>query len=367
MSNNENLLDVLKTIFKWKMQIFYVCAIAVVGSILLSLTLSNYFKATTIFLAVSPDQANPESLYGTGGLKTEYYGNENDIDRLMTIAESAELINFLVDSFKLYEHYDINPALSKAQFRVQQKFSSLYEVTKTKRDAIELSIEDKDKELAAQMANAARKKINEIAGNLIKAGQIKTIQSYQANIENKEALLKVLGDSLMVLRQRYGIYNILAQSEALATQVSESEAQLTRSQGKLNALLNTPGIPRDTISFLKANISGLEEQYKKLNEKMSLFNEGLAEVGVYERQYIEANQSLSEDKERLKQNEATQTSNIPALILVEEAQVPIVKSRPKRSLIVLGAGAIAFFFSVIGVLLLDTYKNINWREIYHAK
>ncbi|MCB0585551.1 MAG: hypothetical protein KDD06_09545, partial [Phaeodactylibacter sp.] len=81
MKNNDNLIDVLKTLFKWKRPIFYVCLIAGVGSIVISLFLSNYYAATTIFLAVSPDQATPEALYGKGQLRNEYYGNENDIDR----------------------------------------------------------------------------------------------------------------------------------------------------------------------------------------------------------------------------------------------------------------------------------------------
>ncbi|MCB0546279.1 MAG: hypothetical protein KDD19_01765 [Phaeodactylibacter sp.] len=367
MKNNDNLIDVLKTLFKWKRPIFYVCLIAGVGAIVISLFLSNYYKATTIFLAVSPDQATPDALYGKGQLRSDYYGNENDIDRLMTIAESSELINFLVDSFKLYEHYDIDPDQPKAAFKVQEKFLSLYEVQKTKRDAIELSVEDKDKELAARIANAAREKIDELARHLIQEGLAKAIRSYEDNILSKESQLASLSDSLIYMREKYGIYNIMGQTEALTSQVSESEALLVRNRAKLEAMKETKGIPQDTILLLQASVRGLEEENKSLNEKMSLFNEGLSKFGIFERQYIEANQTLSEDKERLKQASATYHSVIPAMVLVEEARVPVIKSRPKRSIIVLATGAIAFLFSLIGVLLFDTYKDVNWKEIYHAK
>ncbi len=367
MNHQDNLLDVLRTLFKWKKQIFYVCVLAVAGAVIISLTLSNYYKATTTFLAVSPDQAKPESLYGKGQLRTEYYGNENDIDRLLTIAGSAELAGFMIDSFNLYEHYGINPENNRAAFKVREKFFGLYEVTKTKRDAIELSVEDKDKEMAARMARAAREKADEIARRLMQEGLQKTINSYEDNIKGKEALLSALSDSLIRLRQEYGIYNIVGQAEALSGQVSEAEGLMVRNRAKLEVLKNTRGIPADTIKYLQATVTGMEEELKNLTAKMENFNKGLGKVGIFERQYVEANQTLSEDKERLKQALATYHSVIPALVIVEEAEVPVIKSRPKRSIIVLAAGAIAFLFSIFGVLLFETYQDVNWREIYHAK
>jgi tyrosine-protein kinase Etk/Wzc len=367
MKPKHNLLEVLKTLFKWKKQIFYVCAAAVIGTAVISLFLPNYYQAATVFLAVSPDQAKPEALYGKGQLRTEYYGNENDIDRILTIASSTELANFMVDSFELYNHYKIKPGSPKAAFKVRQKFSSLYDVTKTKRDAIELSVEDKDKELAARMATVAREKIEAVAQQLIREGLEKTIRSYQDNIKAKEASLAILSDSLSYLRREYGIYNIVGQTEALPSQVSETEGNLIRNQAKLEALKNTPGISKDTIKMLQANVAGLQEEFKVLSSKMESLNEGLGKFGIYERQFIEANQALSEDKERLKQTLALYTSDIPAIVIVEEAQVPVIKSRPKRSIIVLAAGAIAFFFSVLAVLLFDTYQDVDWREVYHAK
>ncbi|MCO6490251.1 MAG: hypothetical protein J5I98_17690 [Phaeodactylibacter sp.] len=367
MKNNDNLIDVLKTLFRWKKPIFYVCLAAGLGTVVITLLLPNYYKATTVFLAVSPDQATVENLYGGGQTRSDYYGNENDIDRLMTIAESNELVSFLIDSFNLYEHYNINPDHPRAAFKVQEKFRSLYEVTKTKRDAVELSVEDKDRELAARIANTARERIDEVARHLIQKGLGKTIESYEENIKAKEEQLDRLSDSMNMLREQYGIFNIVGQTEALPTQLSEAEALMVRSRAKLEALKETKGIPQDTIRLLQANVRGLEEEHKSLQEKMARLNLGLSQFGIIERQYLSANQTLSFDKERLKQVLATYNTIIPTMVIVEEARIPVVKSRPRRSIIVLAATAIAFLFSLIGVLLFDTYKDINWREIYDAK
>lgn len=364
MEQKDNLLDIIRTLFRWKKQIITVCALTGIGAIAISLFLPNYYKGKTVFLAVSPDQAKPDALFGDGQTRTAYYGNENDIDRLLTIAQSGMLLNFLVDTFQLYQHYKINPDQPKAEFKVRDKFARLYEVEKTKRDAIELSVEDKDRTMAAAMANTARRKIGEMARQLIREGQLRTINSYQSNIESKEAQLKALSDSLIAKRRRYGIYNIDGQSEALTSQVSEAEAKLVQSQARLKALEETQGVPRDTILQLRASVRGLEGAYANVSKRMERFNDGMAEVGTLNRQYLEANATLSEDKERLKQTLSVYNSDIPSIVVVEEAEVPLIKSRPKRSFIVIGAVAIAFLFSVIGVLILDTYQDVDWKSVY---
>ena len=114
-------------------------------------------------------------------------------------------------------------------------------------------------------------------------------------------------------------------------------------------------------------MAGLEEELTQLNDKLGKFSEGLAQVLLFTRQYQEANTSLSEDKEKLKQYKATYGSDIPAMIVVEEALLPVVKSRPFRTLIVLAAVFITFFFTIVGILLHEAYGDIDWKAIYRGE
>ncbi|MDX1666965.1 MAG: hypothetical protein R3350_07040, partial [Saprospiraceae bacterium] len=238
MEKRENLIDVVKTIYEWRRGILYTCLIALLGSIVISLLLPVYYRATTVFLAASPDQAKPELLYGRGTREAGYYGNESDIDRILMISESNELIDFLIDSFSLYRHYDIDSTGIRAPHYIRRAFFEVYEVKKTERNAIELSVEDQDRILAARMANAAQQKIDELTQQLIKKSQKKLIQSYQQNIETKEALLQRLSDSLITVRKKFGIFNSSAQSEVLAEIVTSSRASLVRNRGRLESMEN---------------------------------------------------------------------------------------------------------------------------------
>lgn len=363
----KNLIGVLKSIFKWKKQIFITCLIAGIGAIIISLLLPVYYESTTVFLVASPDQAKPELLFGDGGQELDFYGDDSDIDRVLTIADSKALNDYLVETFNLYAHYDIDSTKLKAPYYVSLALSKHYNVKRTNKDAIELTIEDEDRELAAQMAKTARIKIDEIARQLIQETQSKAISTFEADISSKENLIKILGDTLASLRQKYNIYNADAQTETLSDQYFTAEATLAASSSRLEALIASKGVPRDTITHLSAKIKGMENQVSLLKDKVELLNEGLGQVVTYEQQYSEAAKSLGEDKERLKQYQAAYNSDIPALILVEEAQVPVIKSKPQRKLLIIGVLMVTFFFCIVGVLLIEAYKDINWREIYKGE
>jgi tyrosine-protein kinase Etk/Wzc len=90
----------------------------------------------------------------------------------------------------------------------------------------------------------------------------------------------------------------------------------------------------------------------------------MALVDVLTQQHDEASEQLSQDQERYKQIKAAYNSYFPAIHLVEEAAVPIIKSRPKRTLIVMAATFVAFIVSLIGVLLLQLSKDVKWRTFF---
>lgn len=366
MNDNDNLLGVLKSIFRWKKQILWLCIIAAIGSVIISLLLPNYYKASTIFYAASEDVSKPDPV-GNALKERAYFGQEDDMDKLMTIAQSNELTNHLIEKFNLYQHYEIDSTGKKAQFKIREHLNALFEVKKTKYEAIELSIEDKDPSFAAQMTNAAREKINLIAKKLTKDTQAKQLKNKQSSLLEKQNYLNAMGDSLQALSNRYGIYNVLAQSEALSNQLAKNQADHVMATAKLNALKGNPSIRRDTIAYIQANVTGLEEQLKSLRGIMDKFNSGASKVSSIDNAMDIAVEQFAEDQERMKQLKAAYEADTPMVILVEKAETPIVKSRPKRSILCLASLLLTFLFSSIAAIVIDTYKNVNWKEIINAE
>lgn len=367
----DSLLDVVRTLFRWKKEILLTCGIAGLGAVIIALLLPVYYQADTTFLVLSPDRAKPELLFGRVANEPEIYGNVNDIDRLISIAESNELIDHLVDSFDLYQHYDIDSSGARAPFYVRREFRSRYEVVKTKRDAVQLLLEDRDPVLAAAMVRAAREEIDHIAQNLIKAGQQRTIETYQRNIDDREVQLRVLADTLSAQRQRFGIYNIESQSEKLTEQVTDLQAQLNGSRARLEAFRVGAEAGqrrfRDSVALLQVTIRGLEEEKRGIDTQLVQFNAGSSTILTTIQAYNSASGQLADNRERLKQYQAAYRSDLASILVLEEATPPLVKSRPHRTLLVVGAVAVAFLFSIIGVLLIENTRDINWREIYYGR
>lgn len=366
-SPKTDIVDVIRTLFKWKKWILISCAVAAIGSATIALLLPEYYKSSTVFLAISPDQSTPELLFGDAGVVPELYGNANDIDRLLTIAESNELVDFLVDSFKLYEHYDIKPGSAKAKNSVRKTFRGFYDITKTKRDALSLSVEDKDPQLAAMMAETARNYINASGQKLIKQTQERALNTFETNIKNKENQLVVLSDTLQALRQRYGIFNPESQSESLTYQLASKESKLTSALAQITAYKSKGNRYRDSVNIYEVRAAALEEELTQLNAKLAVFNEGISSVQQYTKQYHEANTSLSENKEKIKTYRSTVDADIPALMIVETASVPLIKSRPFRALIVVASVLIVLVFLLIGILLYEAFQDVDWKSVYEGK
>jgi len=363
MENKENnLLGVIATLLKWRKPIIALCLAAGIGTALISwFFLSNYYKSTTSFYAASPDLGMPDPV-GELEKDREYYGEDTDNDRLLTIASSNAVAEFLIAEFKLYEHYDIDRTNRKSKNKIRKKFNGLYNVEKTKREAIEISMEDKDSTMAARIVNAARFKTDELAQALMKEGHMKKLRSYELNIADKQKLLYVLGDSLSKVRKKYQVFNPETQGEAIAKLVAEQRGKLLGAKAK-KAVLRNSGSSRDSVIFLTALIKGYETELKSLEENLALFNSGISLYNELEDQHQEGREQLSIDRERYKQLKAVYDGQIPTIHVVENGDVPVVKSRPFRTLIVLSAVFIAFILSVLGVLILENYRNIDWKKL----
>jgi len=372
MNSQDSLVDVLAVLWKWRKKIIWTTAAVAIGSIILSLTLSNYYKSTTVFFAASTDINKPEQVFGLTNKATRFYGDDFDNDRLLTVASSSELIQFLLDSFKIAAHYDMKTDTPKRQFKLEKKFRSNLEVLKTKFDAISLSFEDKEPEYAAAITNAARNQIGHITLNLLKSSQAQRRQLYEGSIQKKTTELAIIEDSLQSLRKRYNIFDLESQGELLSTIATQTESELAGTRAAL-AKFKTMSRQRDTVQILTARVANLENKLQSVlgNEGNAMFSlkllrEGMAATEILNNQQERLSQQLDAEKEKLRQINTVYASNAPTIILAEKGEIPKIKSRPKRSILVLAATLAAFIFSALGALMFENIGKIDLKRIKGA-
>lgn len=361
MNPNDNLFELIPMLWRWKKQIIWVTAIAFAGSIIVSLLMPNYYRSSTLFYPASPDLAKPAPI-GEVEKDIDYYGGDRDLDRLLTIAGSDNIADYIIDSFDLYRHYKIRPDEDRAKYKIKKKFFKLFDASKTKYDAIEISMEDKVPDTSALIVTAARNEISRVAQQLIKSSQLKLLTTSDRNITYKDSILAVLNDSLYRTRKRYDVYNVPAQGEVLGELLAKIEAALFGQRAKLSTYKEVP-LFQDSIAYLNGVVAGLEKQLAGVKSRTNKFNDGLAVVRSLERQINEFSTQINLDQERYKQLKSVYISEIPSIHLVQEAETPVMKSRPKRSFYVIGATAVAFIFSVLFVLFLELFRGYNKQRV----
>ncbi len=360
-----HLIGVLRSIWQWRWPITYVTVAGTLMAVIISLLLPEYFTSQTAFLTISPDQVSIDGVFGNSNSRIQFYGTGDDIDRLMAVAESDALVDHMVEEFDLYQVYDIDSTKQKAPVYVRREFLSLYDVKKTPRDAIELSVSDKDPVRAAAMARAARERINEISLNLIRATQERSAAGLRDEVNNREENLADLNRRLRELRDKYGVYNTAAQSEALAERTTSMQENLASTGAKISAYRQRGGRgARDSIAKYEIQLAGLESAKTDLDSQLMRLNLSIGPLDNLEEERLDLNNALSEDRIRLKQFETILRSEQRALEVVEEAKVPVAKSYPIRSLIVLGALVFSFVVAVAGALLIDATRRYDWGEVF---
>jgi tyrosine-protein kinase Etk/Wzc len=368
MDNQDNLLGVIQTIYRWKKTIRNVCLVTLVGALILAFMMDDYYKATTIFYPASPELASPEQMFGNTGIITSYFGSDRDLDRTAEIANSKELMEYMIQKFNLYEHYGIDSTTNKRKAKVREIFGGQYVANKNKNDAIEISIEDTDPALAATMANAACEKVNEISQKLTKEAQSKILSAFDQNLKKKYIDLVVLGDSLQKMQVKYGLFDMETPGEYISKTLMRAESEITRSKARLEVLQNNPVIPQDTVEYIKANLRAYEKEKVSLktagsNMNIKDYSEGYPKVMMLKDLHFQARKQLSYDLERYNQIKSSFVTNIPAIHVIEHAEKPLLKSRPKRTLVVLGAVLAAFLFTLLGAMIADNYRYTDWKEV----
>ena len=371
MKEKDQVANIVSALYRNRKRLIYLGLIAFVISAAITLLMPNYYQATTVFYPTSEDLIKPEKLFGGAQTDLRFYGTDAEMDRLIAMAQSPELYDHLIEEFDLTERYGISKDSRQWRTRVRNQLDKNLTIRKTRFDGIELSIEDTDPEIAAQMANRARQRLASIAESVLKSAQRSMIETLEETVAEKEVMVSVLRDSLIRTRQYYGIYNIDAQSEHFAGLISQLETDLEKERVKFDILSANPRISRDTLTFIEANLRGMEQQYRFLTESgdeeelsgLRRMNVGMPLIQMLQSQHYREYTQLDYDRMRLKNLRAAYRAPFKAVFVIQEAYPPDRKVRPKRSLIVLASVFFVVFFGTLGIVAAESIDKDAIKKI----
>jgi len=160
--------------------------------------MDDYYTSKSTFFVSNPNITERLNLYKTEATEGEihYFGNDEEIDRTLSIAQSALVIQYISDKYNLKKHYGIDTTKSFFRSKTEKKIKANYQVQKTTMGAIEVRFEDKDPELAAQIVNDIVDKIDKIKRNLLISTKSELAEFFRQQLKDKQLSINVLRDSI---------------------------------------------------------------------------------------------------------------------------------------------------------------------------
>lgn len=341
-----SLLGLWPIINRWKALVGAALVLALVVSIVVALFLPNIYKSTAVFFPTNPQSTDPDRIVEGG--KLELGGRTEDLDRVITVGESQPVAELIIKRFDLHQHYNTGtPGDDAADNATLHEFSSNLDIVHNERDAIELTFQDRDKQLAARIANTLVQVIDSINQQLTLENRRNVLGLYQKRYEFLNTEFERSRRQLVQARRRYGIYGLEQQSRYLAREIIEVESKLH--QAEAGGPGNAAGLRRALRGLTQAdggNVINLES-YVRGVDSLSMFTARLADL---QERLVKARGDFETADVSIK-------GKLSSLYVVQKAYPATKKSKPVRWLIVAGSVALTFALSVIVITLLELLRR----------
>ena len=169
------------------------------------------YTATTEFIVSNPSYTDRNNLFSANEMTfIDYFGGDDDIDRIIVMAESDTVKSKIIANTNLAELYKFDLTQPTALERLKQKFSKAFKIKRTEYKDVELSYTDRDPNLAADVANESARVIEESYRGYYTNVRQHAYEAILDKVHQEDSMINILTDSLASLRDKYGIYDIIS-------------------------------------------------------------------------------------------------------------------------------------------------------------
>ncbi|HEX3941247.1 MAG TPA: GNVR domain-containing protein [Acidobacteriaceae bacterium] len=362
-----SLLDVLIVLAGRKSLILKITAAFVIVAIIVSLLLPKKFTATATVLPPQQNSSLSSMLEsqlggGLGSLAALAGGGggllKNPNDMFVAMFKSDTVEDGVVQRFGLMQEYK-RKRLSDARKAMESRFT----IQGDEKDGLlHISVEDKDPQRAAELANGWIDQFRKLSESLAITEASQRRLFFGQQLQQAKDNLADAEEALKATEQKTGVIEVGAQAGALIQSAAVLRAQIVAKQVQLQALRSYATNENANVIELQQELDGLQAQLTKLGGSGDVSSAGLIlpkgavpEAGLeYARKFrdVEYQQTLYEilarQYELARLDEAKEGSVIQ---VVDPALPPDRRSFPKRGLITIVAGVLGLIVGISIALL----------------
>jgi uncharacterized protein involved in exopolysaccharide biosynthesis len=366
------LWQTLSTLYRWRRFIAGVTLLMAAASVVISLLLPNEYRATTRLLL-------PDS--GSGGLSAALLGDLSsvakgflggqvgDYTRYLALLTSRTTYETLVDSFDLVTVYKVEDKKFPREEAIKRLEDNLEFVVDKEYEFLSVNVLDRDPERAAAMANFLARFLNHTQARL----SSETAGNLRRYVEQRYAEAQSAVDSLLdatrVFQQRYGVFDLSAQTQGFFTYLAELRANTLQAEIQYEALRERLGEENEQVKTYRDLSRSAARKYADavggrealLPVPQNTVPEVVRQYADLERERIIQTRILEIVAPLLEQARFEELRKVEAVQVVDMAFPPALKAAPKRSIIVVMATLSAFLLTVLFVLVYTWWEREGTR------
>jgi tyrosine-protein kinase Etk/Wzc len=360
------------TLLRYKYFIIIMTILGTVASAVISFTLPDWYSST---INVVPPKNTSSLLQGALGnissalkdIGITKMGSKTDAGySFMVILDSRTVKDSLINRYKLWEEYDI-PA--SRMTLVRDILESNLEIKLLPEGNYTITIWDQDREKAATMTRDYMVIVNDIALKLFRTEAGANKQQLERRVEQTTESFRLVSDSLQKFSKKYMLFSPEDQAKAFSMSLSDLKAEMIKQEINLELIKNRYGINDPATALQQKAVDELKSKIEaSQNEPGFAGNftiKNATGVGIeYLRLYTDLQMYAKVKTFLLPMLEEAKLDEIkesPTLFVLDDALVAEKKSRPKRSLIILGSFFGLFFISVLLVFGIENVRSFSGK------
>jgi tyrosine-protein kinase Etk/Wzc len=364
------LLDLLAIIAKYKRMIVLAVFIAALAASIIAFVIPNRYTATTTLIPpqqqTSLASALVSQLGGIGVLGTvagKDLGLKNPSDIYVGMLKSRVIADTLIQNFDLMTAYR-----DKKMTDAREDLEQASNIQAGQNGLITISVEDKDRQRAAALANAYVEELKKLTATLAVTEASQRRAYFGQQLQKSKDDLADAEIALKQTQQKTGLIQLDGQATAIIESVTKAQAQIAAKEVQLQAMQSYATEQNPNLVLLRQELAGLQAQLAKLEKQRNsgrgdirVPTAGIPEAGLeYLRRlrdvkyYETIFELLAKQFEIAKLDEAREGILIQ---VVDPAVLPDKKSYPPRALIVVGIALLACFIASLWAIFAEVLSR----------
>jgi len=363
-SKETGVIDLALVLAKNKKLILGVPFAVAIGTLVVSLLLPEIFRAGTKLLPPQQSQSGAAALLsqigGIAGAAAGAGGLKSQSDVYVGILKSRTIADHLVDKFDLKKVYD-----TKSQEAARRVLESNTTITTSKEGLITIEVEDKDRRLAANLANAYTSQLLDLTKVLAVTDAAQRRLFYERQLEAAKDKLTNVEIALKQGLGTQGVTSVDVESRTVVEAIAKLRAQVSAKEIELRSM--------------DAFVTSSNPDYRRVQEELSSLRQQLAKVetgGLQDTQRLGGNENpaglqnikllrdvkyyqmlyelLAKQYEIARLDEAKDSAVVQVL---DPAVEPERKAKPKRFLMILFAAFVSLFVSIAWAFVKEAHQK----------